>query len=537
MFEGAILEWEYGIKPARYFCTMAGSRPVAHPFTGSMSLDQVAKHLKLPVLKGQMPAEGKDLKRAQFTGELLLRYMTYCINDTDVCALIYQALLPHLPVEERDLIDLTMKKFTRPRLRLYRPALEQEKDRLNDEEFSVLAAVSGYGVTKEQLMSNKQFAQVLAQHGVTPPTKVSPTTGKATFAFAKKDPGFVALQTHPSMAIRQLVEARLLVKSTIDASRIKMLLRATEYSPLLPVPLLYYGAHTGRFSGLGGINLQNLRRGGEIRKAIKTPPGYKIVTVDLAAIEARITAELAGQDDLVDLFRNEVDVYSDFASRVYGRPITKADKEERFVGKTCILGLGFGMGPKKFGLTMEAAGVDFDPRECERIVGLYRFTFDGIPALWRKMDGAIRKMLELSGLSYWVMSPAVTVHSRKIGLPNGMFLNYPSLTKTTMGHNAYESFVGPGNSVMKDVWGGALTENIVQALARIILSRAEVRLAKAGLVSVLQVHDELVFMVPSGTVEAVIPVVRRVVTDPVPWMPNLPIACEIGVGDSYGDAK
>ena len=201
------------------------------------------------------------------------------------------------------------------------------------------------------------------------------------------------------------------------------------------------------------------------------------------------------------------------------------------------------MGADKYMATMASFGVEMDLIEAKRTVGLYREMYGRIPALWRMMDGGLSSMLELGKTAHRVVwqeedaEPVLKLQRGVAWLPNHMPLHYPKMSRDSQNRISYEVNETASKSYRKMIWGGAFTENVVQALARIIISRAEIRLARAGLVSVMQVHDELVFVVPEHTADTVKDVVTRVVTDPVPWMPRLPLACEVGVGPTYGDAK
>src|SRR5690606_2260190 len=173
----------------------------------------------------------------------------------------------------------------------------------------------------EDLMSNPKFAALLQQRGVDPPMKISPTTGKVTYAFAKSDLDFQALAKDPRVA--DLCEARIRVKSTIGETRAVRFLEAGKDGMCLPILLNYSGTHTHRWSGGNKMNLQNLKRGGELRRSILAPDGHVIVVADSAQIEARVLAWLAGQDDVVEAFRNKCDLYSEFASFVFGYPVDR----------------------------------------------------------------------------------------------------------------------------------------------------------------------------------------------------------------------
>jgi DNA polymerase len=275
------------------------------------------------------------------------------------------------------------------------------------------------------------------------------------------------------------------------------------------------------------LNLQNLPRKSALRRAIKALKGYVIVAGDLSQIEARILATLAGQDDLVAAFARGDDVYCLFASKLFGRKITKADETERFIGKTAILGLGYGLGYKKFWLTLRAAGIDVTQMEAKRYVDTYRRTYPRIPLFWSQMDGVIARMR-----AGWRgdIGP-LKIMRESIVLPNGMRLLYPEIEETDTGWS-YRY-----RSARVNLYGGKLTENVVQALARIVVSTAELYLAERGYPAQLQVHDELVYAIKESKAEAFAGVLHKVLTRKVPWLPNLPVDAEVGIGANYAEAK
>lgn len=579
-FEGSILEWRLGFKPAAYLCTMVGSRPHFVPYAGGQGLDDISRYLGLPP-KGDYVHNVSGLHRVDLTPEQLASYGLYCCRDSDNGAAIGVELSRILPLDEQYLIDLTLKKYLRPTLNLNKNALLRRLEDLQRRKSAALGQIrSKYGIgnTDEETLgtirSRTKFAALLGEALGDPkliPVKAN-KQGKQTYAFAKDDLGFKQLLGHPIEKVRELVAAKIAFSSSIEESRTKALIELADVMDgRLPVPLVYYGAHTGRLSGDHGINLQNLPRvefnkdkslkKGHLRLAVEAPDGYSIVAADLSNIEARLVATLAGQWDLVEAFRQGRDIYSEFASKVYGYPVNKKDHPtERFVGKTCILGLGYGMGWKKFHLKMMQEGVNMSEAEAQRIVRLYRETYPKIPELWRTLEQLAAQYITKPGSMYPSQIADLIFAHERIILPNGMPIIYPSLTRTGDGlkfRSRYgaqvltpealaESFpdapsglqgatvvVGTG----QNIWGGAFTENVAQALARIILTRAELTLARAGLPASLQVHDELVFRVPKAIVEKVKKAIAVVMTRTVDFLPDLPIAVEIHDGPTYGDAK
>lgn len=534
MFDGAILEWILKIKPWMYFCTMMGSRPTVAPYTGRMSLKEVSTYLELGE-KGTEVVNAAGLRRRDFDKDGLLRYAAYCIQDVALCWQIFKKLGPHMPPDEMRLLDLTIKKFTRPKLQLDPKIIDTA---LNEEVVNKAQALALTGLDDQStLMSNIKFADYLSNLGINVPTKTSPTTGKTTYAFAKSDPAFMRLLHHENPKVRHAVDARLKFKSTINETRLRRFqgVAASTKDRWLAAPLLYYGAHPGRFSGFDKLNLQNLGRKSMLRRAIIAPPGYKVVAGDLSQIEARITACLAGQMDLVELFRHydnieatDRDVYCEFGDKVYARTVTKSDEKERFVAKTGVLSLGYQSGAQKFYEAMLSFGVeDFSFQDAEAVVHTYRSSYPHIPALWQRMEHIKQCMVSGQGFN---LGP-IQVLLGQILLPNDMFLTYPHLT------NAGGRYKYKFGTEWRDIYGGKLTENVVQALARIVMTTAELRIAKHGITAALSVHDELVYVIKEAQVAAFVPALRKALTAPVKWMPGLPVNCEIGVGDNYGDAK
>jgi DNA polymerase len=536
-FDGAILGPILHIHPKRWFCTMFAARPTVSPFNkgGRVSLKSIAEYFDLPA-KGTAVHDAIGLTRADFSAEKLAAYSEYCCHDVDLAYEIYQRLSPLLPESEQALIHETVRKVTCPVLHLDGDLLQARLATLKTEQAN---AIMDAGLPDEEaLMSNPKFAIALENLGVDPPRKISARTGKENWAFAKTDVAFKALLTHPDPRVQMLMAARFKLKSTIEEKRLEKFIDLAELETPVSVPLRYYAAHTGRFGGSDGLNFQNLPREGELRRALVAPKGYRIVAGDLSQIEARITACLAGETELTDAFRGGEDVYCLFASKLYSRTITKDDKLERFMGKIAILGLGYGMGAVKLKATVQSVGgVSIDLEEAQRIVRLYRTTYPGIKGLWRTADSLLEDMTQKDCCRVFpadvsIKSPKVLdIRYESIRLPNGMDIHYPGLANNGEGY----SFSYRGET--KDIWGGGLIENIVQALAKIVVANAELKLAKRGVHAALQIHDELLYCVPTDWAEAVTAALNLALTAPVSFLPQLPVACEVKTGANYAEAK
>lgn len=539
MFDGAILEWKFGFKGLKYFCSMMGSRPHVVPYTNSMGLKAVAEYFEVGH-KGSEVENHKGRHRMDFSTQQLTAYSNYCKQDVELCFSVTNHLLKILPVDEQDLIDLTIRKFIHPVLLLDNVAIETREAYLDLKRTALEDSVKDrLGMTIKDIRSRKRFLQELEKRNVSLPVrKVLDSKGgwRDSVGMSKKDPEFLELLAHANKEVRLMALAKMEFGSTIEPARLARFKILYNCIPghLLPIPLLYYGAHPGRFSGLDGLNMQNLPRPRKadpdraaLRKAIIAPEGYVIIAADFSNIEARIVAALAEEWELVRDFANGVDIYSQFASLVYRKTINKRDHPiERFVGKTCILGLGYGMGHKKLSLTLATSDdpVNMDQRMAFEAVSLYRRKYPNIPELWSRMEQKVRQHC-LGSNSLGALGPVVFTTGRII-LPNGMPIIYNDL-------DAREGLMYGD----KYLWGGSITENVVQALARIIATRAELRLARAGLRAVHQAHDELIFCVPIEHVDVCEKAIERIMTDPVDWLPKLPIAVEIHHGATYGDCK
>ena len=545
VFDGAILSWHYGIKPKFWFDTLSMARPL-HNMTVGGSLKALTTYYKLGQ-KGDEVLRTLGMRRKDFTPEQLQAYAEYCMMDVDLTYKLFKTMAKGFPKEELLVIDQTIRMYTEPKLVLDPVVLDAHLAAIHERKEKLLAKLGGEERAKKFLMSNNKFADLLRAFGVEPPMKTSSTTGKQTYAFAKNDTEFTALLEHSNPAVQIVVEARLGTKSTIEETRTKRFLEISERGPL-PIMLNYYGAHTGRFSGGDKVNLQNLPRGGALRKALAAPDGHVVVACDSSQIEARLVAYLAGQDDLVQSFREGRDVYSEFASDVYNKPVSKADKVERHVGKTCILGLGYGMGAAKFqhSLATGFISVKVEDQEAQQIVTLYRNKYHRIQAFWNRCNHALNG---LAAGESGDMCDLVKYDAEGIVLPNGLRIRYPALRRSTNGFEyindprVYRKFIkervmggdAPDLTWTK-IYGGKVVENITQAVARIVVSEQMAKIGRRYPVA-LQVHDEIVCVVPEEQADACKDYMVSVMSTPPKWAPDLPVACEADVGPNYGEAK
>jgi hypothetical protein len=465
MFDAAILTWIYGIKPKAWLDTLSMARALHGSEVGN-SLAKLVQHYELGQ-KGTEVIDALGMRREAFGKAQLDAYGGYCINDVELTYALFKKLAPSFSLSELQLISLTIKMFSEPVLELDRKMLLEHLEGVKKRKADLLV---GAGVeTRDDLMSNPKFAEMLRGLGVEPPTKISLTTGKETLALAKSDEEFKALAEHPDDRVQALVAARLGNKSTLEETRTERFLGIASRGKM-PVPLQYYAAHTGRWGGADKLNLQNLpARGanaGKLKNAIRAPKGYVLIDSDSSQIEARMLAWLSGQNDLVEAFAKGEDVYKIMASAIYGKAEQEVTKEERFVGKTTILGAGYGMGAKKFGTQLKTFGMEIEEGEAIRIINVYRQTYPSITGLWTQGKHTVEAMAKNQNTPFG--NGCVEVHGNLgILLPNGLYQRYPNLRKIKAADG--DQYVYDSRRGAVKIYGGKLVENICQALARCII--------------------------------------------------------------------
>lgn len=563
-FDGLILSHHYGIRPALWFDSLGMARALygAH---GRLSLAQLCEREGIGK-KGDEVLHAKGKRYADFAPHELARYGEYCVNDVEKTYLLINKYAAQFHRSEIEIHDQVIRMFTEPLFELDDVLLTQYRDWLAAEKIGLLMRA---GVQLADIMSADKFAQALRDIGIEPPMKISPRTGKITYAFAKTDPGIQALQEHPDELVQVLIEARLKNKTTIAEKSATRLIemkgrgRATIY-------LKYSGASgTHRLSAGDKFNAQAMKRGGDVRKSFKAPPGCKVVVVDSSTIEARMLDWLSGQDDMVEVYRKQdnktgPDMYCVIAQHIYSRPINKKDDpDERQMGKRVKLGLGFGMGEMKFIISIRREAKDkngkplvLTPEFARRVVNdVYRALHKQVVKLWRRCENALQAIAD--GRIGVDVDFRGIVKTCKDGLimPNGMKILYPDLKFTPE--------VDPNTGVVvKDKWGkvrgewsfwngktreniyGAkVTENIIQCLARIVvfnqclMAVKECKRRGYPMKWKHSVHDEGVFITPAWYAGVVKEIAEQCFRTPLPWCLDLPLNCEGGIHERYGLAK
>ena len=574
-FDVSILSWRYGVKPAFIFDTLSMARALRGVEVGN-SLMQLAEDFGLPPKgKAVHSTDGLDELDPEVEQELA----EYCKHDVFLCEAIFERLVDGYPSKELRLIDMTLKMYTNAMLVLDQEMLIAALKEEGEQRESLLARL---GVDDGDLASNHKFAELLQRLGVEPPTKVSKTTGKETLALAKNDAMFQALINSDNEDIRTLCEARLKVKSTTERTRAQRFLDISQRGPL-PVPLSYYGAKSGRWTAAKGsaINMQNLKRGSFLRKAIMAPEGHQLVVGDLSQIEPRVLAWFVDYEDLLDIFRSGADAYAAFGAQMFGIPGMTKDSHpvERQSAKSALLGCGFGLGwasfaaqllvgflgakplrytkddAKKLGVTRADVerfiGWDANieklrkiPHICteqellihcvaaKKIIDIYRATSHQAVSFWNFCEQMLEKCLAGGDE---VVYKCITFRKGEIILPSGMSVKYPNLRKDKEKGWLYDGEKN-GRIVPTNLYGGKITNNIVQGTARVVMTDGMLRVAKRYPV-VGTVHDELLCVVPDAEAEEATKWVwEQMVKEPA-YLPGIPLNSEVGAHRRYGLAK
>lgn len=537
-FDAAIMRWHYGAPaPYAYMDTVGLAKAVLGENISSFSLKRIADYLGLPP-KGDLSCDGirnPSPEQLRILGE-------YCCNDVDVCGGIYGKLMPQFPQGQLFSMDWTIKCFIEPQLVLCEQTLSEgtKKERQRREE-----VIKASGVEKDVLSSNVKFAGLLRSRGIKVETKISGRTGKEIPAFAKTDGGLDALRT----SAPALYDARIASKANLLETRGAALLGVAK-SGSFPFDVGFSGAvQTHRYSGGSGAggNPQNFTRGSFLRAAVSAPAGHSLVVGDFAAIEARLVAWLAKEPKLMTAFAEDIDVYSDFGSVIYGYPVNKHDHpDERRFGKEGILGLGYQMGWFKFQQRVKAVlKKDISEKEAKRVVKLYRDTYFNIPILWENANNLLPLLADGKISIVW-FAPFLRARKNALILPSGLSIQYPNLRYGVYFDRKaqeeregwhYDAFFTAHEPEPVGIYGGMVIENICQALAGELCKESIERAENNSLNCVGQIHDEVMAICPEGQEKESVQVLTKAMETIPYWFPAIKLKSEVGYGKNWNNAK
>jgi DNA polymerase I-like protein with 3'-5' exonuclease and polymerase domains len=532
-FDASILSWHFDIHPLGLFDTMSMAQ-ILHGLTESVSLANLSKLYELGE-KGTEVLDALGKRRLDFTHNDLAKYGSYCINDVELTYELFTELKDKFTSPEMKLIDLTIRMFTEPKLELNKGLLVRHLAEVRAKKEDLLNSVA---VDKETLMSNPKFAAILESMKIKVPMKESPTTGLQTYALAKTDEGFKALLEHEDPYVQALAAARIGNKSTIEETRTETFINIANRGKL-PVPLKYSGAVVShRWSGVDGINLQNLPRTSELRRAICAPKGYKIVASDLSNIELRLAYWFAQSHGKIQQIKDGIDLYKQSAADITGTPYNEVNKDLRYIFKVVNLSGIYGVGANKMHSILKQGGVEKDLNEVKNIVYAYRRANPELVEAWQDAGTMLESVR--AGQHYHMGNGGIIESVPHEGMikPNGMMLGLPNLRKlkTDTGESwAYDKLMGR-TLIPEYIHPSKTFQRCIQSLARDIIAEQLIQVAKRYPV-VMTVHDELVMLCKDEEVDECKAYVEKCMTTAPYWCSDLPLGCEVGVGDNYMDAK
>ena len=498
----------------------------------------------------------------------------YCKDDIENETFLFKKLLPMItnPQLELPLATQTLHLYLNPQIKIDFELGKKLKKDMRREMLKPLKELYDLGIdcSEKEISGDISFLSLLNQH-LDSNEQVPMKQGKngAIPALAREDEGMrYLLQEHHSKKVRALAAARLALSSwPLHIKRVQNLMnQAEKRGGKIGAPLTYYTAHTGRFGGTEGINLQNLggrgRKGEgtpplirEVRQMLCAPDGYIFGKPDFAQIEFRINAWLSGQEDILQAFREGRDLYSEFATEeLFKEPIRKPRENDpeplarmltfkRGFAKDGMLGFGYGLGANRLYADCRANDSlrpafdsgEYDWDFIDKLIKKLRTRYSKIPEFWRTVEKAWRFVTKYPKEEYgfnftnpYPLKPILNFYNQNdttiIQLPSGRCLYYPYASVNKQGDLLYR---------WGKLWGGSITENIVQAIARDILGEALLRLEQADFNIVLHVHDEVISLLPKSNANKQLQQMIEIMEIVPDWAQGLPIAVEGELSERY----
>lgn len=580
-FDFLVLSEYYGIKPKNMVDTIHMAR-----WCGLSRLSLESHKAITAALNNGIKTEGTSISNGKhwpddFTLEEQEAFKTYCMEDVLQCSNNFYAMLPFVTDDMLAFSSITSSMATNAQFIIDSDIVDNIMQNAEEETKNARTRLSHlFSFTNEEeflkaIRSAKKCAAMFKQLGVDVPlklsTKQSERKGCDVFipALSKNDVEFVELSQHHNPDVALLVDTRLGQNSSFIYNRAKALSKLANGA--LPVMLSAFAAHTGRYGGgstegSDRINLQNMPKRNPImkrlRKAIKAPQNMRVVAADSSQIEARILAFVAGQEDLVEIFRIGGDPYSRMAAFIFGgdgeeiaRRNKAGDKEAklaRTVGKTAVLSAGYGVGASKFGnvLWMNNAKLHEDKEEhmarAEDALAIYRSTNQQITYFWRVCQEVIIRLANEEGGSFggkdyqyfsFGMMPVAGYKKpvQTIELPSGYKLRYFNLRSVEEDGRiqyVYDRKLGRG-FVPARIYGGLLTENIIQSLSFQVLMWQACRMYEQGIQLYCNVHDSFATIVPFSDAEQTLMAMVQAMHITPPWLEGCPLAAEGSIGNDF----
>jgi len=559
-FDAAVLSFLYGIVPGFIIDTLCVARGT-FGLTENIGLGDLAERYGLP--KKSVPYdEIRGVRFENMPAELIERLRLGCEGDVRLLREIAKLLLPGFPKSELIAIDLTTRMFVEPTVygdvdMLRQLAIDERArkvgtvTKLLDEvpELRQLVDAEQAGQRKPKpaaeiaegvFRSTKKFVKLLESMGETVGMKANPK-GVLIPAIDSKSIYMRDLMDRDDI-IGEIANAKIDLGSQINETRSKRIYDKAITGRPLAIQLKPYGTVTARWSGAGDkLNYQNQPRDAKIRNCLVAPPGFKIVDIDLSQIEYRALCAFARQTDKLDALRAGRDVYSELATKLYGRLVTKSDEteKERNVGKTATLSCGFGSGVdgKTFQQNCRKSGLKIPIEEAMKAVAIYRQTHPLVIEFWKTCKRVLHYLM--NGNGYAMVGP-IRVEKGTLTLPNGLKLLYDVKLDADGETLLRRERSKTGGTDYKKTCGGKMAENLASSISRVILTDIMLKIwSDLKLRPFLTVHDSLSYLVPEDDAERVARDMIEIAEQVPSWWQNgaPPIAVEAKIGYRYGSLK
>jgi hypothetical protein len=543
-FDCFILNHIFGVKPRGIICTMSMSRAVNGPLQKA-NLEALCEKYKLgPKTVPYNKFIGKHWK--DMDKDLRDEVCNGCLDDCHRTMQLYEILKKDFPREEYGIVDMTVRMFTEPKFMGDAELFEKEADEDRLRKDALLYVLN---ITEADLQSSATMVRLLGVAGETVEMKLGPPRKNGIRvpipALAASDSYMLELATRDDLP-GEIARARLNVKSTIKETRAARLASMARRGPM-PVYLGYFRAVTGRWGGGDRSNMTNLPKKSALRSGLMAPPGHQIVKVDFSQVEYRILCGLSGQADKLRALNEGRNIYLEFGTKLFDRTITKDDKDEYMLSKKIVLGAGYGTGKDKCAFTAKGAGYNFPRVITDRAIELYRDEHYKVVEFWKECDKLLKAMETLH--ADCCIGP-VMVYEQVLEMPNGTEHKFDLVwsnaelkmwRRTNKGDGQQGANSDGAQTLLTKgythYWGGALTEFLCQALARVRLSDLMLSLKREhGINPCLLVHDEYVTIVPDNRAEEARDIIVEHACRPSPWWSYGPsFKAEGKISERYGD--
>jgi len=450
----------------------------------------------------------------------------YCQKDAELCYRLAEKYYDDWPLIERRISEVNRKmgrygvcldtKYIETSCRLLKQIMFDAEKKLpwrNDPDLSTA------------ILSSKEACKLCNQHNLPIPKRIN-DKGKEVVTWAQSDPDVQLWEEQFSQKYPWVAAMRDYRKANILLKKLIAMQSRVVGDNIMPTELLYFGAHTGRFSGGGGVNMQNLPGRREnfvnLRRAIKARPGHKLVVIDWSQIEPRLLRWVVKDTRALNLLKQGINMYEAYAIQHFEWKkigmLKKIDPNLYAMAKAVVLGAGYGCGGVKYRAVAKAmAGLDLTEEEAFKQINLFRRDNPKIVALWNQLLFAARLRAQKQ-------------QDFKIQLPSGRCLHYFNMnTQPSLRASVYRD-----GSRVSYLHGGLLTENYIQAIARDVFAEALIRLYDNKINCLFHVHDEYILEVPEGDRERQKKQISQILLESPSWLKDCPLDFEIkNWGDCY----